>query len=248
MAVATLRCYAELNDFLTPARRQREFAVAFDPPTPAGHLIQQCGVPCCAVELIIRDGVSIDFATRVCDGDRLAVYPMFEAFDVGPALRVRRAPLREIRFSADAHLGRLARALRMLGFDTFWANDIGDAALAARAVAERRILLTRDRQLLLRRDLTHACHVPSGKTGEQLAYLVKRLQLCSRIRPFRRCLVCNAQVCSLPAAVARTRVPPAVARTAAEFWHCTGCNKVYWRGSHWQAMWERIRALCPDVG
>lgn len=248
MAIATLRFYAELNEFLAPARRQCAFALDFDLPTPAGRLIRQCGVPCSAVELIIRDGESIGFTERIGDGERLAVYPMFEAFDVGPVLRVRREPLREIRFSADAHLGRLARELRMLGFDTRWANDIGDAALVAQATAERRILLTCDRQLLSRRGLTHACHVPVGTTREQLAYLVRRLQLCSKIRPFRLCLMCNVQVARLSAAEARTRVPPAVARLADAFWHCPHCAKVYWRGSHWEAMRERIRALCPNVG
>jgi uncharacterized protein with PIN domain len=248
MAIATLRFYAELNDFLAPVRRHCAFALRFDPPIPAGDLIQRCGVPCSAVELIIRAGESIGFAEPIGDGERLAVYPMFEAFDVGPVLHLRREPLREIRFSADAHLGRLARELRMLGFDTFWVNDIGDAALAAQAVAERRILLTSDRQLLLRRDLTHACYVPPGRTSAQLAYLVKRLQLCGKIRPFRLCLRCNTEVAPLPAAVARTRVPAAVERNADAFWHCPHCHKVYWRGSHWEAMRRRIRAVCPEVG
>ena len=247
MAIATLRFYAELNDFLAPARRQRDLSRTFTPPTSVGHLIQRCGVPRSEVELIVRGGQSIGFDACVSDGDRLAVYPVFEAFDVGPALCVRPQPLREIRFCADAHLGRLARELRMLGFDTFWANDIGDAALAAKAARERRILLTRDRQLLMRRAVSHGCYLPAGTVVAQLTYLVKRLQLCSAMTPFRRCLVCNAEVRPLAAEQARPRVPTAVARRTAAFWYCDGCQKIYWRGSHWVAMQRRIRELCPDV-
>jgi hypothetical protein len=123
--VATLRFYAELNDFLPRDRRQRDWALAFDPPAPARHLIETCGVPHTEVELILRDGDSIGLDTRVGAGERLAVYPVFEAFDVRPLLRLRDAPLRRPRCVADAHLGSLARRLRMLGFDTLWFNDLG---------------------------------------------------------------------------------------------------------------------------
>ena len=126
MAYATLRFYAELNDLLPARRRQRDWTLAFEPPAPARHLIETCGVPHTEVELILHQGASIGLETPVGDGDRLAVYPMFESCDVRPLLRLRPRPLRRPRFLADAHLGALARRLRMLGFDTIWHNDLGD--------------------------------------------------------------------------------------------------------------------------
>ena len=138
MAYATLRFYAELNDFLPAQRRQRDWTLAFEPPAPARHLIETCGVPHTEVELILREGASIGLETPVGDGDRLAVYPMFESCDVRPLLRLRPRPLRRLRFLADAHLGALARRLRMLGFDTIWHNDLGDGPLARLAVLEHR--------------------------------------------------------------------------------------------------------------
>lgn len=245
MATATLRCYAELNDFLPPDRRQRDWPLDFVAPAPVRHLIERAGVPHTEVELILLNGVSVGLETGVTDGDRLAVYPMFEAFDVHRELRLRSAPLRRPRFVADAHLGRLARDLRMLGFDTLWFNDIGDAELVRISVDERRILLSRDRQLLMRQALTHGCFVRPAPTWQQLKALVTRLQLCDAIAPLTRCIACNGVVVATAQAMVRDQVPSGVLGRHDTFWRCSGCGRVYWRGSHWQAMQRRIGAICP---
>jgi uncharacterized protein len=247
MATATLRFYAELNDFLAPERRQRDWLVGFEPPVPVRHLIETCSVPHTEVELILRDGQSVGLEEPVTHGDRLAVYPMFEAFDVSPLVRLRPTPLREPRFIADAHLGKLARRLRMLGLDTLWYNDLGDAALASLVKTEHRILLTSDRALLMHRAVTHGCHVPAGSTADQLAALVRRLQLCGSIRPFTRCTVCNGQLTALPRQEAAQAVPPRVSSGHREFWRCLGCGRIYWKGSHWESMRRWIEAICPNA-
>jgi hypothetical protein len=244
MAVATLRCYEELNDFLPHARRRRDIRLEFDPPAPVRHLVETLGVPHTEIELVLRNGESVDLEARVEDGDRLAIYPVFESFDVAPLVRLRPDPLREPRFIADAHLGRLARDLRLLGFDTAFANDLGDDRLARLAAAERRILLTRDRQLLMRRDVTHGCYLRAARPEEQLAYLVRRLQLCRLIRPFTRCSACNAPVQRVGCDAIAATLPPGVRRLHEAFWRCDGCGRVYWRGSHWCAMAGRIERLC----
>ncbi len=246
MARATLRFYAELNDFLPAMRRQRDCELQFEAPAPVRHLVECCGVPHTEIELVLRDGESLDLETPVADGDRLALYPMFEAFDVRPALRLRPRPLRRLRFVADAHLGRLARQLRMLGFDTLWANDPGDARLAELSAVEHRILLSCDRRLLMRRTVSHGCFIRPGPTGEQLAYLVERLQLCAELRPFSRCMRCNATVSPVSLAAVRAAVPRGVLQSTDRFWRCDGCGRLYWQGSHWQAMRARIDRLCTD--
>jgi len=246
-ATATLRFYAELNDFLPPERRRRDWRLAFDPPAPARHLIETCGVPHTEVELILRDGESLGLDAGVQPGDRLAVYPVFESFDVRPLLRLRPRPLRRPRFVADAHLGALARRLRLLGFDTLWFNDLGDAALARLAAEEHRILLTRDRQLLMRQAVTHGCYLRAGSTRAQLDYLIERLQLCAEIAPFTRCTVCNATLDLESGASAGAEAPPAVRRRHSAFWRCLGCGRLYWQGSHWQAMRRQIESICPTL-
>lgn len=248
METATLRFYAELNAFIPPGRRYRDWLLGFEPPAPARHLIETCGVPHTEVELILRGGESIGLEAAVRHGDRLAVYPMFESFDVRPLLRLRPRPLRRPRFIADAHLGALARRLRLLGFDTLWHNDPGDAALARMAADQHRILLTRDRQLLMRQTVTHGCYLWPGSTRAQLEYLVQRLQLCGEIAPFTRCTLCNGTLEESDAARVRAEVPAAVAQRHTQFWRCLGCGRLYWRGTHWQAMRRQIDAICPEAG
>ena len=247
MATATLRFYAELNDFLPAQRRQRDWTLAFAPPAPARHVIETCGVPHTEVELILRGGESIGLETPVQEGDRLAVYPMFEAFDVRPLLRLRTRPLRRPRFLADAHLGALARRLRMLGFDTLWHNDLGDRPLARLAAAEHRILLTRDRQLLMRQEVTHGCYIRSRCVRDQIEELVRRLDLCAEIAPFTRCTVCNGSLLGAEAADVQSAVPPAVYHRHREYWRCGSCARLYWKGSHWVAMRRAIESICPSL-
>ncbi len=244
MAVATLRFYEELNDFLPHALRKRDIPLRFEPPAPVRHLVETLGVPHTEIELVLCNGASVDLEARVEDGDRLAVYPVFESFDVAPLVRLRAAPLRDPRFVCDAHLGRLARDLRLLGFDTVFANDLGDDQLARRAATEQRILLTRDRQLLMRREVTHGCYLRAARPEEQLAHLVRRLQLCGLIRPFSRCTACNTAVEPVPLSATETALPPSVRRLHDRFWRCSGCGRVYWQGSHWRAMTGRIARLC----
>lgn len=246
MATATLRFYAELNDFLPPEQRQRNLTLPFAAPAPVRHLIELAGVPHTEVEVILLEGESVDLETPVGDGQRLAVYPVFEAFDTRPLLRLRPHPLRTPRFLADAHLGALARGLRLLGFDTLWLNDLGDANLAILARREGRILLTRDRRLLMRREVTHGCYIHPVAPQEQLAYLLEHLQLCPEIAPFNRCTLCNGLLEERLPAQVQSQVPPRVQASQEVFWRCRGCGRLYWQGSHWHAMVRRIQALCPD--
>lgn len=116
MVTATFRFHEELNDFLAPARRKREFSAPCARRATTKHMIEALGVPHTEVELILVNGEPVGFDRILQDGDRVAVYPRFEAMDVTPLLRVRALPLRETRFVADAHLGGLAHMLRMLGF------------------------------------------------------------------------------------------------------------------------------------
>ncbi|MBL8487772.1 MAG: Mut7-C ubiquitin/RNAse domain-containing protein [Rhodocyclaceae bacterium] len=243
MVTATFRFYEELNDFLPPDRRRRDITVACARDATVKHMVEALGVPHTEVELILVNGESCGFGRRLAEGDRVAVYPQFEALDVTPLLRVRDRPLRETRFAADAHLGGLARFLRMAGFDAFHANHIDDAALVALALREGRIVLTRDRELLKRRDLTHGCYVHALKPESQFAEIVDRLDLSRTARPFSRCLACNQPLRNAEKIQVLDRLPPRVAERQERFSVCDGCGGVFWEGSHWR----RMRALLDRV-
>ncbi|HEC16660.1 MAG TPA: twitching motility protein PilT [Sedimenticola sp.] len=244
MASAVFRFYEELNDFLPPARRKRDLRLAFTPPAPVRHLIETLGVPHTEVELILINGESAGLDQRVADGDRVSVYPMFESLDISPLLRIRRRPLREPRFVADAHLGKLAHYLRMLGFDTLLASDCPDRELAAIAAAQHRILLTRDRALLMRRIVTHGCYVRARRPLGQLEDIVRRLDLCRCIRPFSRCMRCNGDLEAVAKADVEHRLPDDARRIFSEFWRCAGCGQVYWKGGHYQRMRRLVERIC----
>jgi hypothetical protein len=239
MATATFRFYEELNDFLAPGRRRREFACDCARQASVKHMIEALGVPHTEVELVLVGGESVGFDHRVRDGDRVAVYPKFEALDVTPLLRVRAGTLRTTRFLADAHLGALARLLRMAGFDTLYDNGIADRDAVRVARAQQRIVLTRDRELLKHRDVTHGCYVHALQPQQQLREVFDRLDLARAARPFTRCMDCNAPLQPVAREDVADRVPPAVAQRHARFSRCQGCARVFWEGTHWQ----RMRAL-----
>jgi len=244
-AKAMFRFYEELNDFLPPQRRKRAFAVEFEAPAPVRHLIESLGIPHTEVELILANGTSVGLEHPIVDGDRVSVYPMFESFDVTPLLVVRERPLRDPRFLADAHLGKLAGYLRMLGFDTLSAGDgIEDRELSQLAAEQKRIVLTRDKALLMRKNVTRGCYVRPGRPRQQLVQVLRRLDLGRALRPFTRCICCNGLLQGpVPKAQVWHHLPPRTRDLFDRFWRCPECGKVYWRGSHFARMQAIIHAL-----
>jgi uncharacterized protein len=243
MGAVTIRFYAELNDHLPPESRFQTLERRFDAPGSVKDLIESFGVPHIEVELVVVNGVSVDLSYVVRDGDRAAVYPMFEAVDVTPVLRVRPAPLRDPRFVLDVHLGKLAAYLRMLGFDTFYRNCFDDADLVRVSVAERRILLTRDRGLLKHGALTHGYWVRETDSRRQLAEILRHFELKTHIRAFTRCMACNGLLSDIAKGEAIARVPARVAEAFDEFRRCGTCGRVYWRGSHHRRMQQWIESF-----
>ena len=242
-ATATFRFYEELNDFLAFDRRGHEFACRCARAATTKHMIEALGVPHTEVELVLVNGESAGFERVLADGDRIAVYPKFESFDITPLLRVRERPLRETRFVADAHLGGLAHLLRMTGFDTLYDNHYQDDAIERIAAAEGRIVLTRDRELLKRRGITHGCYVHALRSELQLREVFDRLDLARSARPFTRCLSCNALLRPIDALEAAPRVPPRVRAHYERFVTCDGCGRIFWEGSHWR----RMRAMVSEL-
>jgi len=151
-----------------------------------------------------------------------------------------------IKFILDVHLGRLARWLRMLGFDTLYRNDYDDPEIVAIALRDARTILTRDLGIMKRRAVTRGYHVQSTKPQEQLEEVFVRYALRDQIKPFHRCIVCNG----LLHAVAKERVvaqlEPKTICYYQEFFQCEACRKVYWRGSHFERMVTFIDQLLTN--
>jgi uncharacterized protein with PIN domain len=231
MAAARFRFYAELNDFLPLEQRARDVERRFGAPGSVKDLIESFGVPHTEVELVLVNGRLVDFSYRVCDGDAVSVYPVFESLDVTSVSRVRPVPLRNLRFVLDVHLGRLAAYLRMAGFDAQYRNDAGDAELAEVVARDRRVLLTRDRYLLMRNNVDRGYWVRSTDPKHQLAEVLKRFDLTGSMRPFTRCLRCNGELRAVSREEVWDTLPERV-RELTEFRRCSVCGQVYWQGTH----------------
>jgi uncharacterized protein with PIN domain len=244
MGSVLIRFYAELNDFLVPSHRGITFAQEFHQNPAIKDLIESLGVPHTEVDLILIEGKSVDFGCPVHDGDRISVYPVFESIDLSSILKVRPRPLREIRFILDIHLGKLAAMLRLLGFDTLYRNDYTDPDLAEISQKESRILLTKDRGLLKRSQVTHGyCirdHIPRGQIEEVL----NRFDLTQVTKPFTRCLSCNGMAKTVDKNEINKFVPDRIQERFASYSICDSCGKIYWEGSHY----NKLKKLIEELG
>ncbi len=173
MASVDFRFYEELNDHLPANRRKRTFVHTFEEPSSVKELVRDQGVPFGEVDLVLVNGESVAPEFLVNDGDRVSVYPVFEAFDIAGVARLRPQPLRRVRFQVASGLERLGRDLRILGFDT-WLPDQGPPQLPTQ---ESRILLTAQPSQLEAPGITHALLIRASDPEDQLNEVVHRLDL-----------------------------------------------------------------------
>jgi len=240
---AFFRFYAELNDFLPEGSRKRTVPYTFFGSPAVKDAIEAIGVPHVEVDLVIANGRSVDFSYRLRDGDRIAVYPVFETLDIAPLVRLQGRPLRNPSFITDVHLGKLTRLLRLLGFDTAHGPDLDDAGIVKRALSEGRIILTRDRELLKRRAITHGYWVRSSDPIEQAREVVRRFDLAGRVERFARCTKCNGSIVPVAKEEVRERIPPRTAAWLDEYYRCQGCGKIYWQGTHY----PRLQGIIDSI-
>ena len=242
-----LRFYEELNDFLAPGLRKVTFSHRLARRTSVKDLIESFGVPHTEVEVILVNGQSVDFSYIVQDADRISVYPVFESLDISPLLRLRPAPLRTPAFVLDTNLGRLARYLRLLGFDCLYRNDYSDAQVAEIAADSSRTVLTRDRALLQRKIITRGYFVRAAKPRQQVQEVLARLDLYRLVAPFSRCVRCNGSLHAINKSAVRERLEPKTRKYYDSFRICSACKQIYWQGSHHDRARQLVAALTQRV-
>lgn len=247
----TIRFYEELNDFIPPHQRKRDIASSFEGRRSVKDLIESFGVPHVEVDLILVNGESVDFSYIVRDGDRLSVYPVFESLDIDDVNRLRPSPLRDTRFVLDVHLRKLARRMRLMGFDVDYEAGRDDQELADIAERENRILLSRDRQLLMRRNVSRGIIIRNDDPHRQIVEVLERLDLWDRVKPFSRCIECNGRIETLPYnsddfMKIRDRIPEGVLEWCSEYLQCSGCRKIYWKGSHFNKLVRIVNRITEE--
>ncbi|KUL69687.1 MULTISPECIES: Mut7-C RNAse domain-containing protein [unclassified Streptomyces] len=212
----------ELHLFVAGARRRGATALTTDGVSTLGHVVESLGVPLTEVGTLLVDGLPVPVAHVPRAG---------ESVTVKPVERPQRVPGAPLRFLLDVHLGTLARRLRLLGVDTAYeSTDIGDPALAARSAAEKRVMLSRDRGLLRRRELWAGGYVYSTRPEEQLRDVLDRFR--PDLRPWTRCTACNGLLRQATKDEVADQLAGGTRRTYDVFAQCTACGRAYWKGAH----------------
>lgn len=237
MPKADFHFYGELNDFLRSPHRQVKFSHFFKERGSIKDMIEALGVPHPEVGRIEVNGECVDFFYIVSDGDSIKVYPFDST--VTPIFRPRHLPS---RFVLDIHLGKLATSLRLLGFDTLYRNDYSDPELAEISATQERILLTRDRGLLMRSLVTYGYYVRETNPERQVIEVLRRFDLFNWVAPFKRCLRCNGLLEPVGKSLI-DQLPEKTQLHMDEFHRCSECGQVYWKGSHYKRMQNFINRV-----
>ena len=231
---AYFRFYAELNDFLPKEKRQQRFEFSFSGSPAIKDSIEAIGVPHPEVDLVLVNGASITFDYRLKDKDEVSVYPVFELLNISEINHLRPKPLRITKFITDVNLGKLAKKLRLLGFDTALVGQVSEDEIVQNAVTEKRIILTRNAGLLKIKTVTHGYWVRSTEPVRQVAEVTHKFDLIENIKPFSRCSVCNGRIEQVEKSLVEHEIPPMTSKHFNEFYQCQSCKHVYWKGSHYK--------------
>ena len=234
MSAATFRFHGELESFIARERRGMASVHEYARAATLKQAIEALGVPHTEIGRVTVNGEPATLARIAREGDAIEVFP----HEAGAA------PFEEpLAFVADAHMGGLARMLRMLGFDALYDNNFDDAHIVALARAEHRVVLTRDREMLKCRDVLRGCFVHALKPEAQLKEVARRYGIAAHMRPFSLCLHCNLPLEPAAADAVVRQVPERIQQQYGTFRYCPGCERVYWEGSHW----ERMRSVLAEA-
>jgi hypothetical protein len=231
MNTAYFSFFGRLRDFLAKDHSDQIIAVGFRGRQSVKHLAESLGVPHPEIGQVQVNGHEGTLRAITQDHDQVEVHPVPNGCPVEP------------RFLLDNHLGRLAAYLRMLGFDCLYENDYEDDEMADILQQDERILLSRDRRLLMRKIVTHGYCLRSLDSREQLIEVVQRFDLTRRIVPFHRCVRCNHPLEPVSKEVVLDRLEPLTKQYFDEFQICPACQQIYWKGSHYDKMQRLIQEI-----
>lgn len=224
MRTALLTVHGEATDHLS-AGSTMPVEVEFELPAGLRDLVQSTGIPHVEIGAIEVNEQPGTWSDRIDDGDRIVLWSCYPN-------RVR-----DPRFLLDVHLGKLARLLRLLGLDAA-SGPVADDLLAEEAARESRVLLSRDRGILMRSSIDRGRWIRSDDPETQAAEVIRACRLEDELRPFTRCLVCGGML--QPASPESVSVPPEVRKRYSTFASCAGCRRPYWEGTHHRRLAETV--------
>lgn len=235
---AAFRFYHSLNDFLPPANQGNRISYYFNGSPAIKDAVEAIGIPHVELDVIVVNEKPVDFYYKLTNKDEVSIYPLedttFTTNSLTPAF------VYPLRFIADVHAGKLAKALRMRGFDTVYEQKYNDRQIAEVAETDNRIVLTRDKGLLKQNKVKWGHWLRSQNPDEQLQKVIKKFNLTNNICPFVRCIVCNGTISTVKKEEIIQLLTPKTIEYFDEFYQCTNCKRVYWKGSHYHNMCEKM--------
>jgi uncharacterized protein with PIN domain len=185
----------------------------------------------------------VGFSYILKNEDSVSVFPVFESIDISSVSQLKERPLRNLKFIADVHLGKLTKYLRLCGLDTYYSTDIYDKEIIDKSVSENRTILTRDKQMLKNKKVTHGYWIRSQQPRIQLKEVFQRFDIKNARALFTRCLKCNGTVKEVEKKEILDRLLPMTRRYYRKFKMCNDCKRIYWNGSHYRNMKREIKTI-----
>jgi uncharacterized protein with PIN domain len=238
-----VRFYEELNDFLPTHLSKKILKKELVFPTSVKDLVESFNVPHTEVDLILVNGQSVSFDYKIADQDHVSVYPVFESFDISPVKHLQNKPLRNPRFFAEKYLWKLTRQLRLLGINTIYDATLTNNQIIERVAKNKEILLTRSVQQLMHGKITRGYCIRSDKSFDQTVEVIKRFDLRRLMLPFSRCMLCNGPIVTILKKDIQRYLEPNTKLVYHEYYTCTDCQQVYWKGSHYQRLQQFVNRI-----
>jgi uncharacterized protein with PIN domain len=238
---AVFHYFGNLRKLLKRDYRQDLITYRFKEHPGVKDAIEAMGVPHTEVDLIVANDLSVGFDYQLQHDDTIDVYPLNITL---PQIQLHHLTPQQpgpATFILDVHLGKLARRLRLLGFDCHYQNDLDDAEIMQRSFAEERIILTRDRGILRHRKVVHGYLVRSDNVDEQVQEILTRFSLFNAIQTWLRCMTCNGLLEKVEKSTIVDRLEPKTRLYYDDFRRCTACDRLYWQGSHYEKIKDWLR-------
>jgi uncharacterized protein with PIN domain len=230
----------EFNFFRRRKNKAREIIYPLERKTSIKHIIESLGVPHTEIGKIVVEDKEVDFNYIPANSQKIIVLPVIPPFDVTMPSFLRPEPLQKIRFVVDVNVGKLALLLRMLGLDAEYSPKFLDKDILSFCKKEKRIVLSKDTGLLKCRQIIFGRHVRSIHPDDQLSEVLNFFGIKGPFNFFSRCLRCNNKLVPISKKDILHRLEPKTKKYFNRFKICPQCNRIYWRGSHYEKMKNRL--------
>ncbi|MCX7820547.1 MAG: Mut7-C ubiquitin/RNAse domain-containing protein [Brevinematales bacterium] len=236
-----VRLYGNLNQ-LVEQKYQTSFVYTFLLDTTLKDVIESIGIPHTEIGLILLDNKSVGWKTKVRDKARVSFFPLFYSFDVSKISKVY-VKLPKLKFICDVHLGKLAKYLRIMGFDCLYENNYKDEEIIKIGTSERRIILTMDRGILKNSKVKYGALIRSKNLRDQLRELDERFNIGKNKKLLSRCILCNKKLKPTTRKKATKKFAYLNDKFYSGFFYCSHCDKIYYKGSHYKKMLDYLENL-----